>query len=343
MPAVFALLSLCVMAAMSVPVAEAGDGKLRERLRERLQEKAQTGEDMFSEELGGSCEDHYAKIERRIRSRGARALGPPPDLRDIAYGTHERQRMDVYLPKGEAQRQGGAPVILMVHGGGWCVGDKALKSTVENKVKRWTAKGFVFVSTNYPMMTHGRDALAQAHEIAAAAAYVQKHAAEWGGDGNRLILMGHSAGAHLVSLVGTAADIRAKAGMKQMLGVVSIDAGATDLEMQMPKVVPFLKTRYAEAFGTDPARWPEMSPLHRLDKDSAPWLGICSSTRPDKPCEQSEAYVKKSTALGVKAQTLSLPMGHGKLNSALGQKGSYTDKVESFMAGLDGVVAARLR
>lgn len=78
MPAVFALLSLCVLAATSVPVAEAGDGKLRERLRERLQEKAQTGEDMFSEELGGSCEDHYAKIERRIRSMGARALARRP-------------------------------------------------------------------------------------------------------------------------------------------------------------------------------------------------------------------------------------------------------------------------
>jgi len=53
--------------------------------------------------------------------------------------------------------------------------------------------------------------------------------------------------------------------------------------------------------------------------------------------------VKKSLALGVPAQTLPLPKGHGKLNSELGKSGSYTDAVEKFMASLDAAVAARLR
>jgi len=334
---------LCGALLLPFLASEAAAASLRERLRERIQQKADDGEGMFSEEGGGTCAEHYAKIDRRISSMGDKAFGPPPDIKNAAYGTHERQRLDVYLPKNRLAGNAPAPVILMVHGGGWCVGDKALKSTVENKVKRWTEKGFVFVSTNYPMMTHGRNALAQAYEIAAAAAYVQKHAAEWGGDGAKLILMGHSAGAHLVSLVGAAGDIQASAGMQRILGVVSIDAGATDLEMQMPKVVPFLKTRYAEAFGTDPAKWPAASPLHRLEKTSAPWLGICSTTRPDKPCEQSDAYVKKSLALGIPAQTLALPKGHGKLNSELGKNGSYTDVVEKFMSSLDAEVAARLK
>jgi arylformamidase len=328
---------------VAVETAAAGDGKLRERLRERIQQKSAEGDGMFSEEGGGSCEDHYAKIDRKIKSAGDRLIGPPPDVKDVAYGTHERQRFDVYLPKGDAARGGPAPMILMAHGGGWCVGDKSLKSTVQNKVARWTAKGFIVASTNYPMLTNGRDALAQAHEVATAAAHLQKNAAQWGGDASKLILMGHSAGAHLVSLVGTAKDIRDAAGMQNVLGVVSIDAGATDLEMQMPKVVPFLKLRYTEAFGTDPARWPQMSPFHRLDKTSAPWLGICSTTRPDKPCEQSEAYVQKSLALGIPAAVLALSKGHGKLNSELGKPGSYTDSVEKFMASLDAEVAARLR
>ncbi|MDP2206988.1 MAG: alpha/beta hydrolase [Alphaproteobacteria bacterium] len=338
------ILTACILFSfVAVQTAAAGDGKLRERLRDRLQQKSAEGDGMFSEDAGGSCADHYAKIDRRIKSGGDRLIGSPPDVKDVAYGTHERQRFDVYLPKGEAARGGPAPMILMAHGGGWCVGDKSLKSTVQNKVARWTAKGFVVASTNYPMLTHGRDALAQAHEVAAAAAFLQKNAGQWGGDSTKLILMGHSAGAHLVSLVGTAKDIRDAAGMQDVLGVVSIDAGATDLEMQMPKVLPFLKVRYTEAFGADPARWPQMSPFHRLDKTSAPWLGICSTTRPDKPCEQSEAYVQKSLALGIPAAMLALPKGHGKLNSELGQKGSYTDSVEKFMASLDTEVAARLR
>lgn len=342
--AVCVLVVACfLLADFSIKEAGAGDGKLRERLRERIQQKAGEDDGMFSADGGGSCADHYAKIERRIKSGGDRLIGAPPDVKDVAYGTHERQRYDVYLPKGDAARLGPAPMILMVHGGGWCVGDKALKSTVQHKAARWTAKGFVVVSTNYPMLTHGRDALAQAHEVAAAAAHLQKNAAQWGGDGTKLILMGHSAGAHLVSLVGTAQDIRTRAGMLEVLGVVSIDAGATDLEMQMPKVVPFLKVRYTEAFGTDPARWPEMSPAHRVDSTSAPWLGICATTRPDKPCEQSEVYVQRSLAAGVPAAVLPLPKSHGKLNSELGQKGSYTDSVEKFMASLDTEVAARLK
>jgi len=333
--AVFAVI-FCI----TIPAAVHADGKLREALRERLQKKAEEGDSSFTEEGGGTCVDHYAKVERIIKAAGDKAFGLPPDVSDVAYGDHAREKFDVYLPQNSA---GAAPIILMVHGGGWCVGDKRLKSTVANKAARWAPRGFVVISTNYPMLTHGRNAIQQAEEIAKAAAYIQQNAAKWGGDASRMILMGHSAGAHLVSLVGADADIRAAAGMQDPLGVVSIDAGATDVVIQMPKVVPQLKTRYNEAFGTDPAGWPAASPRHQLDARSVPWLGICSITRPDKPCEQSELYVQKSIGLGITAKALPLPKGHGRLNSELGMSGSYTDSVEKFMSALDPVVASRLR
>lgn len=344
---------MCFAAMAAAQSVAAGDGKLRERLRERMQHKTQqgagdadnmigAGEDFLTTRGGSTCEEHFKKINRRITAQQGRGRKLVPDAQDIAYGTHERQRFDVYMPK-ENTSAAPAPVILMVHGGGWCVGDKALSSVVENKVSRWTARGFVFVSVNYPMIAQGYDALAQAHEIAAATAYVQKHAAEWGGDGARVILMGHSAGAHLVSLVGASQNIRRAAGVEKILGVVSIDAGAVDIAMQMPKVIAPLKTRYAEAFGTDPVKWAPMSPLGQLDAAAAPWLGICSSTRPDEPCAQAAAYVEKSKNLGIPAQVLSLPMGHGKLNAALGQDSAYTKRVEAFMSALDPSVALLLR
>src|SRR5262249_26431157 len=110
-----------------------------------------------------------------------------------------------------------APIIVMVHGGAWCVGDKALKSTTKNKVARWSPKGFLFVSVNYPMITDGLNALSQANEVAKAVAFVQNHARDWGGDPARVILMGHSAGAHLVSLVNADGKMRQAYGVKPVL------------------------------------------------------------------------------------------------------------------------------
>lgn len=321
-------------------------GPLRERLRERMQQRAGDGDGMRGDgmgEFGGamSCADWSKRADRMVERQRDRQAGPAPDRADVAYGSAPRQRLDVFLPDGA--RRGGAPVIVMVHGGGWCVGDKTMSGVTANKVARWVSQGFVFVSANYPMVNDGADARAQGEHIAKAAAFVQTHAAEWGGDPSKVILMGHSAGAHLVSLVNADGELRRKHGVRPLLGTVSLDAGAIDVPTQMPNVYPFLKTRYLEAFGDSEAQWVAASPYHRLDRSAGPWLGVCSTQRKDDPCSQARAYVAKSESLGVRAAALPQPMGHGALNNSLGEDNDYTRAVEAFMAGLDPAVAARLR
>lgn len=317
-------------------------GPLRDRLRERLQERA--AESAEQENEGGntlSCADWAWRVDR-LQSRTAAAKpGPQPDLKDVAYGNSQREKLDVYLPAKGAENL--APVIVMVHGGGWCVGDKAMGGVTENKVARWADRGFVFVSINYPMVNEGSDALAQANHVARAVAYVQAHAQAWRGDPAKLILMGHSAGAHLVSLVNADAGIRRANAVAPVLGTVSLDAGAIDVVRQMPKVYPFLKARYREAFGDSEAGWIAASPYHQLDRSAGPWLGVCSTTRQDDPCGQAQAYAEKSTHLGVKASVLPQAMSHGALNKELGLASDYTRQVEAFMAGLDPAVAQLLR
>jgi len=248
--------------------------------------------------------------------------------------------MDIFLARtGTAP----APVVVMVHGGGWCVGDKGAASVTNNKVLRWTHRGFVFVSLNYPMVSDGSAAIAQAGHVAKAVAFIQKNAAQWGADGQRLVLMGHSAGAHLVSLVNADDAIRNTYGVQPLLGVISLDAGAIDVVAQMPNVYPFLKERYLEAFGHSQEAWKEASPYHQLGSTASPWLGVCSTTRKDNPCGQARAYVQKSLHLGVRADLLAVPMSHGAINNELGLPGDYTRRVEDFMASLDTSVAQRLR
>jgi acetyl esterase/lipase len=317
-------------------------GPLRDRLRERLQERAAPGAE--SENQGGnalSCADWARRVDRLQARTSAANPGPQPDLKDVAYGNLPREKLDVYLPaKGS---DGLAPVIVMVHGGGWCVGDKSIAGVTENKVARWADRGFVFVSVNYPMVNDGSDALAQANHVARAVAYVQARARAWRGDPTKLILMGHSAGAHLVSLVNADAGIRRANGVAPVLGTVSLDAGAIDVVRQMPNIYPFLKERYREAFGDSEAGWMAASPYHRLDRSAGPWLGVCSTTRKDDPCAQARAYAEKSNSLGVKAGVVEQAMSHGALNKELGLATDYTRRVEVFMAGLDPVVGRLLR
>lgn len=334
---------LAALAALSVVAPPSAAGPLRERLRERLQADDASGGPLS--DLGGgealSCSDWSRRVARVQALAGAGLRGPAADLSDVAYGAGPREQLDVFVPH-DRSHAGGAPLIVMVHGGGWCVGDKTMAGVTTHKVDRWTPHGFVFVSLNYPMVGDGADARAQAAAVARAVAFVQRHAADWGADPARVILMGHSAGAHLVSLVNADAELRRQAGVGPLLGTVSLDAGAIDVVRQMPVVYPFLKTRYREAFGTSEAGWLAASPYHRLGRDAAPWLGVCSTQRQDDPCGQARAYADRSVRLGLRAEVLPEAMNHGALNADLGLPGPYTQAVERFLAGLDPAVAARL-
>lgn len=286
------------------------------------------------EDTAQACLEQDRKISRLLNGRfGDWLKGPAPDRKDIAYGSKPREQLDVFLPP---RQNGPAPVLVMVHGGGWCVGDKAMKNVTKNKTEHYVARGFVLVSVNYPMIPDGAKALAQAESVARALAYVQHHARDWGGDERRIVVMGHSAGAHLVSLVNADARLRARAGVEPVLGVVSLDSGATNAVVQVRGMTaPQMKERYLEAFGRDEDAWAQASPFHQLDKSAAPWLGVCSTKRKDDPCAQARAYADKAQGLGLKAQVLPQDRSHGAINGDLGAPGAYTDAVDEFIASLD--------
>ncbi|HET6620108.1 MAG TPA: alpha/beta hydrolase [Dongiaceae bacterium] len=261
----------------------------------------------------------------------AHAAVPPgvTVMHDIAYGPATLQTMDVYLPPQPKT----APIILMVHGGAWAFGDKANDQVYENKVARWVPRGFIFVSVNYPMVPDSNPEQ-QADDAARAIAAVQRAAPGWGGDPARLILMGHSAGAHLVTLLNADPSRAARLGAGPWLGTVSLDSGALDVPgiMQHPHM-----RFYDTAFGRDPGLWQAASPIHHLTRDGPPWLGVCNSMR-SASCGPNEEYAAKARALGLRVEILGEPLRHSEINRELGQPGAYTDAVEDFMASLDPTV-----
>lgn len=269
--------------------------------------------------------------------RGERAPVPAGVTveRDLEYGLDAAQRFDVYLPSAGARN---APVILLVHGGGWAHGDKAMQAVVANKVAHWVPKGFIVVSTNYRLVP-AADPLRQARDLARALATVQAKAPGWGGDPAKLILMGHSAGAHLVALLSASPEIAPSHGARPWLGTVALDSAAYDVEAVMEGRHLGL---YDQAFGADRALWKAASPAAQLRGATPPLLAVCS-TRREASCRAARQFVRKASAFGARAQAVEQDLTHRGINEELGRPGAYTEAVDAFLAGLDPAVADRLR
>jgi len=294
-----------------VPAANAG--LLRERIQARLAER-QTATNDTDEFNDADATSHALPAGVRV-------------LRNVAYGTDEKQRLDVYLP---TQTTANAPVIFMVHGGAWRTGDKAMSNVVDNKVARWVPKGVVFISVNYRLLPQ-TDPLTQAQDVATALAFAQQNASQWHADPTQFVLMGHSAGAHLVSLLAANPNLINQSN-PHWLGTVSLDSAAYDI----PAIMATKHYRfYDKAFGTDAAYWQSTSPSWQLKPQSpAAFLAVCSTKRPDAPCDQAEQFVLKAQQQHFTATRQPEPLTHKEINQQLGLDNDYTHKVETFLAAL---------
>lgn len=247
-------------------------------------------------------------------------------IRDVAYGPDDDQRFDVYLPRRGVQN---APVIFMAHGGGWARGDKAMRSVVANKVAHWVPKGYVFISTNYRMLPQAAP-VEQAEDIERAVIAAQHRAASWGGDPSKFILMGHSAGAHLVALVSAAPARARRQGAAAWLGSVLLDSASLDVVQTMEG--PHLSL-HDRAFGSDPAYWRRASPYHHLTQGAAPMLAVASTER-KSALPQARHFAARATTLGVRVSVLEQALTHREINEQLGMPGAYTAAVDAFIASL---------
>jgi acetyl esterase/lipase len=244
--------------------------------------------------------------------------------RDFPYATpgHERQVLDVYSPPGAKS----LPVVFWIHGGGWQAGDK---STVQNKPKAFMDKEFVFVSTNYRLLPDVEmESIVQ--DVAKAVHWVHDHIAEYGGDPNRLIIMGHSAGAQLAALICTD-DRYLKAeglSLSMIKGCIPTDGDTFDI----PAIIETAETRcrvhgfplptfgHRQKFGNDPTKHRDFSAVTHIarDKGIPPFLIMHVADHPDTTAQAHRlANVLKSagipaTLYGAREST------HTKINADLG-------------------------
>jgi acetyl esterase/lipase len=178
---------------------------------------------------------------------------------DIPYATVKGVEpkflsLDVHAPKGAKN----LPVVVYVHGGYWKAGDKG---QVGRLPEFFGTAGYLLVSVNYrlsPAAKHPE----HIQDVARAVAWVHDNIAKHGGEPEQLYLTGHSAGAHLVALLGADAKRLEDVGksLKVLRAVVPFDSAAMDLR-EIAKNDRRADSPYRAAFGEKPEDWADASPI----------------------------------------------------------------------------------
>ncbi|MBM3294496.1 MAG: hypothetical protein FJY82_08210 [Candidatus Aminicenantes bacterium] len=245
--------------------------------------------------------------------------------------------LDIYAPRGVTN----APVLVWVHGGGWARGDK---SQVAGLPAAFVREGFVVASVNYRLAPAVRfDARAQ--DVAAAIAWMRKHAKAYGGAPEAIFLMGHSAGAHLVALVGTDEGYLKAHGLSlsALRGVVPLDTEAYDLKGFAARFGGKLPELCAAPFTQDPAAWARASPATHVAKGKGIPPMIVAYSGGQKPhsnpnrTTDAEEFVAKLKAAGVGVEVIAAPeKTHAQVALEFGTPGDrVAASVFSFLKGGD--------
>ena len=220
------------------------------------------------------------------------------------------------------------PVVVWIHGGGWRAGDK---TEVATKPLAFTRKGLVFVAMNYRFVPNvTMDTIVR--DIAKSVRWVHDHIGQRGGDPNRILLMGHSAGAQLAALVCIDDRFLKAEGLSLAIlkGCVPVDGDTYDVPLQIATTAarrkslgqPDPKLGYPEKFGP-PDRQRDLSAVRHIarNKGIPPFLILHVADHTDTTAQAHRLWSELQEA-GVPAKTFGASgTDHVKLDRNLGVPG----------------------
>ncbi|MFN4019610.1 MAG: alpha/beta hydrolase [Erythrobacter sp.] len=328
-----ALLALCAASVLAMPILaqRRGGERLPAECRDEIMQLCGTDRAQIRtclrEKYAELSEGCATTLRERIKARrqqggkgrrGETAAMAADPAQTIAYGSDPLQQLDLWVPSGAKA----APLVLFVHGGGWKRGSKDNAGS-RSLPGHLMAQGYAYASINYRLVP-AATVEQQAADVAAALAHLLKRADELGIDRSRVVLTGHSAGAHLVALVGTDEQYLKAAGLSfaDLDGVMPNDGAAYDVPRQMQQAGPMMKDTYEQAFGTDPARQKALSPFHHAAHPNAPAFLLLHVQREDGVAQAKalgQALQRAGTAVEIGSFPGEGPRGHAEINRRLGE------------------------
>jgi acetyl esterase len=211
--------------------------------------------------------------------------------RDVEYHSSGGKRLllDAYVPAGNGRR----PAVVMIHGGGWRVGDKA---SWQPEAERLAARGWVAFSINY-RLDERVVFPAEIDDVQTAVSWVRANAEEYGVDTARIAALGESAGGHLAAMLATLGQAPLHLGSRIRVGAAwspPVDFTALAGSRGDGWAAPL--------FGCTRSTCPDLlarsSPVNHVDSSDAP-LYLANSTEELVPLSQAQTMAEKLKAAGV--------------------------------------------
>ena len=224
---------------------------------------------------------------------------------DLAYGATPRLKLDIYAPATRDKEQ--FAIVVFFYGGGWESGDRSLYRFVGASL---AAQGVVTVVPDYRVYPEVRFP-AFMDDAAQAVAWAHAHAADFGGDPQRLFLMGHSAGGQIATLLALDGRYLRNAGIEPeaITGVVGL-AGPYDF---LPLRDPTLKT----IFGAE-SDWPRSQPIDFVTRGAPKMLLLAGDDDDTVDPGNSRRLAARLQAAGDDVRLIIYPrIGHKTLIGAL--------------------------
>ncbi len=233
-----------------------------------------------------------------------------------AYGSHERQRLDVYSPPKAIS----APVVVFFYGGSWQRGDRRDYRFVGDAL---AGRGMVAVVPDYRVYPEVRYP-AFVDDGALVLDWVRANIDAYGGDPSRIYLAGHSAGAYIAAML----NLERNAGVRGMIGL----AGPYDF---LPLTGASLRTIFSSA--DDLA---ETQPINHVDGDEAPMLLLIGDDDRVVDPDNSRRLARAMQDAGGAAEVLTFEgIGHAMLVGSLARplrwRAGTLDAIASFVAGIE--------
>lgn len=229
---------------------------------------------------------------------------------NLAYGDDERHRLDVYEPEAAAQAL--RPVLVFLHGGGFVRGDKQGR---ENIGYHFAREGIVTVVPNYRLAPKHRWP-AGAEDAVAVVQWLRQNAARFGGDPERIVLAGESAGAAHVAAATLVRRFHPPEGLK-VRGAVLI-SGVYNAQLEALARPQFgIETpdpRNEAYFGPDTAAWGSMSTVDLVNAAPLPLFISYAELDPMQfQVQAGELFARLVTRHGFSPE-LHVVRGHGHLS-----------------------------
>ncbi|GAB3991855.1 hypothetical protein GCM10028807_23180 [Spirosoma daeguense] len=221
-------------------------------------------------------------------------------IKDISYDTSgassERHQLDIYTPSSASTSL--RPVVVFIHGGSWNSGSKNMYAFVGRRLAK---QGVVAVLINY-RLAPAVEVPAMANDCALAVYWATKHVAEYGGDPNRIFVMGHSAGGGLAALLATETSYFTKLGLPKnpTKGAILDDPAGLDMFDYLSKMQYSGDEQYLVPFGKDPAVWRTVSALYHVDSTTPPMLLYIGEKTYPGIIASSQKFDKKLQQFGIK-------------------------------------------